>query len=155
MFSWEDDRGKVELNSIQQWFEALAELIWRNRLIAKQFEMLKTRIPQGVVQGEQYGGVSTHLTRQLVNLIQSSFVIEKHPPQVIKTANRFSATVRLLVGGKLQIHLGVPEVTVTIINDKQAKAVAADPNKPIPANFSSGDIMNNQKSMEYLSLIHI
>jgi len=36
MFNWEDDRGKVELNTIQQWFEALAELVWRNRLLAKQ-----------------------------------------------------------------------------------------------------------------------
>ncbi len=44
-----------------------------------------------------------------------SFVLEKQPPQVIIDANRFSSIVRLLVGSKLQIHLRVPEVTVTII----------------------------------------
>ena len=80
-------------------------------------------------------------------------MLEKQPPQVIKTANRFSSTVRyansrrkhnfvlvypatgdihvhdmfhmyvdvhvcwsrILVGGKLQIHLGFPEVQVSII----------------------------------------
>ncbi len=36
MFNWEDDRGKVELNSMQQWFEALAEVLWRCRQISKQ-----------------------------------------------------------------------------------------------------------------------
>ena len=36
MFNWEDDRGKAELNTIQQWFEALSELLWRSRLLSKQ-----------------------------------------------------------------------------------------------------------------------
>lgn len=60
-----------------------------------------------------------------------SFVLEKQPPQVIKTSNRFSATIRylydyyyyyfyiisirLLVGSKLQLHLNVPEVVASII----------------------------------------
>ena len=41
--------------------------------------------------------------------------MEKQPPQVIKTSNRFSAVARLLVGCKLNIHLWQPEVVVTII----------------------------------------
>lgn len=151
LFNWEDDRGKVELNSMQQWFENLAEIQWRCRQIAKQFDLLKTRVPQGILSLDQSISFPQILTKILVSLIQASFVIEKQPPQVIKTSNRFSTSLRLLVGSKLQIHLGVPEVIVTIINDKQAKSIMNDPSKQIPANFSSGEILNNQKSMEYNS----
>jgi len=34
----------------------------------------------------------------LHNLIQASFIIERQPPQVIKTQTRFGAQVRLLIG---------------------------------------------------------
>ena len=57
--------------------------------------------------------------------------MEKQPPQVMKTNNRFTAEVRyvfyhlglglscfvfrLLVGNKLNIHMSTPEVSVSII----------------------------------------
>jgi len=53
----------------------------------------------------------------------SSFVIEKQPPQVLKTNTRFSATVRLLVGAKLNVHMSPPIVTVSIISEAQANAL--------------------------------
>jgi signal transducer and activator of transcription 5B len=53
----------------------------------------------------------------------SSFVIEKQPPQVLKTNTRFSATVRLLVGTKLNVHMSPPIVTVSIISEAQANAL--------------------------------
>jgi hypothetical protein len=146
MFSWEDDRGKAELSSIQQWFEALAEVLWRNRQLSKQ---LPSVLPQNLIAGDQFISLTHQFTQQLLTIIQMSFVLEKQPPQVIKTANRFSSTVRILVGSKLQIHLGFPEVQVSIINEKQAKTVAADPSKSVPPNLSSGEILNHQKTMEY------
>ena len=36
LFSWEDDTGRLELNTIQHWCESLAELLWRQRQLAKQ-----------------------------------------------------------------------------------------------------------------------
>jgi signal transducer and activator of transcription 5B len=146
MFITDDDRGKTELNSIQQWFETLAESLWRNRQVSKQ---LPTILPQNLIAGDQFMSLTHQFTQQLLIVIQLSFVLEKQPPQVIKTANRFSSTVRLLVGSKLQIHLGFPEVQVSIINEKQAKTVDADPCKPVPPSFSSGEILNYQKSMEF------
>jgi hypothetical protein len=53
----------------------------------------------------------------------SSFVIEKQPPQVLKTNTRFSATVRLLVGTKLNVHMNPPIVTVSIISEAQANSL--------------------------------
>jgi len=45
----------------------------------------------------------------------STFIIEKQPPQVLKKDSRFTATVRLLVGGKLNVHMNPPTVKATII----------------------------------------
>lgn len=36
LFSWEDDTGRLELNTIQHWCESLAEMLWRLRQLAKQ-----------------------------------------------------------------------------------------------------------------------
>lgn len=40
----------------------------------------------------------------------STFIIERQPPQVMKTNTRFTAMVRLLVGGKLNVHMTPPQV---------------------------------------------
>lgn len=48
-------------------------------------------------------------------MIFSTFIIEKQPPQVMKTNTRFTATVRLLVGAKLSVYMTPPQVKVTII----------------------------------------
>lgn len=50
----------------------------------------------------------------------STFIIEKQPPQVLKTNTRFAATVRLLVGSKLSVYMTPPQVKVTIIRYKHA-----------------------------------
>uniref|UniRef100_A0A8B9HX00 Signal transducer and activator of transcription n=1 Tax=Astyanax mexicanus TaxID=7994 RepID=A0A8B9HX00_ASTMX len=47
---------------------------------------------------------------------------QKQPPQVLKTQTKFATTVRLLVGGKLNVHMNPPQVKATIINEQQAKS---------------------------------
>ena len=37
----------------------------------------------------------------------------------MKTNTRFTATVRLLVGGQLNVHMASPNVTVSIISESQ------------------------------------
>lgn len=53
----------------------------------------------------------------------STFIIEKQPPQVLKTQTKFAATVRLLVGGKLNVHMNPPQVKAVIVSELQAKAL--------------------------------
>lgn len=60
--------------------------------------------------------------------ICSTFIIEKQPPQVLKTQTKFAATVRLLVGGKLNVHMNPPQVKATIISEQQAKALLKNEN---------------------------
>jgi len=50
-----------------------------------------------------------------ISLFFSTFIVETQPPQVLKKESRFAATVRLLVGGKLNIHMTPPQVKATII----------------------------------------
>ncbi len=49
------------------------------------------------------------------DLCFSSCVIEKQPPQVLKKDSRFTATIRLLVGGRLTVHMSPPMVKASII----------------------------------------
>lgn len=58
----------------------------------------------------------------------STFIIEKQPPQVLKTQTKFAATVRLLVGGKLNVHMNPPQVKATIISEQQAKSLFRNEN---------------------------
>nr|XP_045746171.1 signal transducer and activator of transcription 5A [Mirounga angustirostris] len=77
---------------------------------------------------------------------RSTFIIEKQPPQVLKTQTKFAATVRLLVGGKLNVHMNPPQVKATIISEQQAKSLLKNENT---RNECSGEILNNCCVMEY------
>ncbi|KFO88072.1 Signal transducer and activator of transcription 5B, partial [Buceros rhinoceros silvestris] len=76
-----------------------------------------------------------------------TFIIEKQPPQVLKTQTKFAATVRRLVGGKLNVHMNPPQVKATIISEQQAKALLK--NESTRSSESSGEILNNCCVMEY------
>lgn len=54
---------------------------------------------------------------------------------------RFTATVRLLVGGKLNVHMNPPQVKVTIISEAQANVLLQ--NDKLLKGESSGEILNN------------
>ena len=106
--------------------------------------------------------LSDGLNVLLDQLVKSSFVIEKQPPQVeqcplhkqyeslilqvLKTNTRFSATIRLLVGTKLNVHMSPPVVTASIISESQANSLLRAGHTK---KTSSGDIVNNKQTMEY------
>jgi hypothetical protein len=47
------------------------------------------------------------------------FLTMRYSFQVMKTNTRFTATVRLLVGGQLNVHMASPNVSVSIISETQ------------------------------------
>lgn len=65
----------------------------------------------------------------------------------MKTNTRFTATVRLLVGGKLNVYMTPPQVKVTIISEAQANALLK--NEKVSKGEASGEILNNTGTMEY------
>uniref|UniRef100_A0A3B4BJP9 SH2 domain-containing protein n=1 Tax=Periophthalmus magnuspinnatus TaxID=409849 RepID=A0A3B4BJP9_9GOBI len=83
-------------------------------------------------------GLTEKLTSLLTVLVQSSLVIEKQPPQVIKTQSKFSASVRYLFGDK--IAPGKPAMLkVQIINEQQARGVGDN----------VGELMNHTAILEH------
>ncbi|XP_015432515.1 PREDICTED: LOW QUALITY PROTEIN: signal transducer and activator of transcription 5B [Dufourea novaeangliae] len=137
------------LDSIQEWCESLAELIWLNRQQIKEAERLKQKFalePPGMQ--DILPTLNSQITQLLSSLVTSTFIIEKQPPQVMKTNTRFTSTVRLLVGGKLNVHMTPPQVKVSIISEAQANALLKS-DKMAKNGEASGEILNNTGTMEY------
>ena len=137
------------LDTIQAWCESLAELLWLNRQQVKEVDRLRQKLsldPPGVA--DLLPQVLADVTQLLSSLVTSTFIIEKQPPQVMKTNTRFTATVRLLVGGKLNVHMSPPQVKVTIISESQANMLLKN-DKLAKSGECSGEILNNTGTMEY------
>ncbi|XP_013779006.1 signal transducer and activator of transcription 5B-like isoform X1 [Limulus polyphemus] len=137
------------LDQIQEWCELLVEIIWQNRQQIKRVEMLCSQLPINSPMGnilERFRSLNSDITGLLSSLVTSTFVIEKLPPQVMKTNTRFTATVRLLVGGKLNVHMTPPQVRVTIISEAQANSLLKN---KVGMTEASGEILNNTGTMEY------
>ncbi|KAK2713763.1 signal transducer and activator of transcription 5B-like isoform X2 [Artemia franciscana] len=136
------------LDIIQEWCEALSEIIWQNRQQIKDSERLRTKFaidPPGSV--DILPTLNTQITQLLSSLVTSTFIIEKQPPQVMKTNTRFTSSVRLLVGPKLNVHMSPPQVSVSIISEAQANTLLK--NDKMAKGDTSGEILNNTGSMEY------
>lgn len=124
-------------------------------------ERLKSKLPLDR-PGDVLPTILSEMTQLLSSLVTSTFIIEKQPPQVMKTntrygfflivgftvvfvtidiISRFTATVRLLVGGKLNVHMNPPQVKVTIISEAQANVLLQ--NDKLLKGESSGEILNN------------
>ncbi|KAL6474760.1 hypothetical protein MHYP_G00158000 [Metynnis hypsauchen] len=134
------------LDILQSWCEKLADMIWQNRQQIRRVEHLTQQLPIPGPTEELLKELNSTVTDIISALVTSTFIIEKQPPQVLKTQTKFAATVRLLVGGKLNVHMNPPQVKATIINEQQAKALLKNENT---RNDSSGEILNNNCVMEY------
>ncbi|XP_033732958.1 signal transducer and activator of transcription 5B-like isoform X3 [Pecten maximus] len=137
------------LDVLQQWCEALAEMIWKNRQQILGVEILRQKLPIDIPNGtpDLVPELNQKITGLLSSLVTSTFIVECQPPQVLKKESRFTATVRLLVGGKLNIHMSPPTVKASIISEHQAKALLK--NDSHAKNDTSGEILNNNGTMEY------
>uniref|UniRef100_A0AAY4CVH4 Signal transducer and activator of transcription n=1 Tax=Denticeps clupeoides TaxID=299321 RepID=A0AAY4CVH4_9TELE len=134
------------LDILQSWCEKLSETIWQNRQQIRRAEHLRQQLPIPGPIEELLTELNSTITDIISALVTSTFIIEKQPPQVLKTQTKFAATVRLLVGGKLNVHMNPPQVKATIISEQQAKALLKNENT---RNDSSGEILNNNCVMEY------
>ncbi|XP_033121861.1 signal transducer and activator of transcription 5A-like isoform X2 [Anneissia japonica] len=135
------------LDQLQKWCEVLAEITWHNRQQIKKVELLRQQLPMNVPGNDLLPELNTTITALLSTLVTSTFIIEKQPPQVLKKETRFAASVRLLVGGKLNVHMNPPQVKATIVSEAQAKNLLNNDN--LGMNETSGDILNNCGVMEY------
>lgn len=75
------------LDEIQSWFEKLAEIIWTTRCSIEATREINTGFSMNM--GEVIERAYREITTLLQNLIVSGFIVEKQPPQVMKTNTRY------------------------------------------------------------------
>jgi len=141
----------LSLESLQEWCEGLANIIWTMRQQIKHLEILNAQIADPASEANLLPELLSGITDLLSNLVTGTFIIEKQPPQVMKTNTRFTATVRLLVGGQLNVHMASPSVSVSIISENQANQLLKTPAQSTKRreDYSSGEILNGQGNMEF------
>merc|ERR1719219_1081293 len=141
----------LSLEMLQEWCESLAAIIWSMRQQIKQLENLRSQLTDPTNTPNHIPDLLSGITDLLSNLVTGTFIIEKQPPQVMKTNTRFTSTVRLLVGGQLNVHMASPNVSVSIISESQARQLLTSPPQSPKRreDYSSGEILNGHGNMEY------
>ncbi|KAK7132393.1 hypothetical protein R3I93_018817 [Phoxinus phoxinus] len=141
---WEQHRSSIgvqfddNLGSLQTWCE---QLLGVNSNLKQELMLMK----RDHGEAEQFHTCHETLTLLLQTLVQNSLVVDKQPPQVIKTQSKFSATVRYLLGEK--IVLGKPIVLkAQIITEAQARNLGQ---QSIVPNENVGDLLNFTAVLEH------
>ncbi|XP_017848286.1 signal transducer and transcription activator [Drosophila busckii] len=91
------------------------------------------------------------------SLVLSAFIVDKQPPQVMKTNTRFAASVRWLLGSQLGIHRNPPQVECVIMSELHSQRFVSR-GSTMDGNFagqSSGEIQNCTSTMEYQQSNHV
>ncbi|XP_053907252.1 signal transducer and activator of transcription 6 isoform X2 [Cuculus canorus] len=87
-------------------------------------------------------------TEILSSLVKSSFLVEKQPPQVLKTQTKFQASVRFLLGPQLLKASAKPYVVrADMVTEKQARELALSAYSNTLSE-STGEIMHNVVALE-------
>ncbi|XP_037050734.1 signal transducer and activator of transcription 5A-like [Bradysia coprophila] len=136
--------NKNSLDEMQLWFEKLAEIIWTTRCCIQStcaINSITFSDANGVIE-QAYKDV----TCLLVNLIESGFVVEDQPPQIMKPDVNFKTTVRLLTAN-LGIHLNHPSVAVSLFAESPMDS-------PCRSKCQTYEILNNTGKLEDQSSTH-
>ncbi|XP_056588908.1 signal transducer and activator of transcription 6 [Triplophysa dalaica] len=141
---WEQHRATIglhfddNLGPLQTWCEQLLGVNGNLR----QEVMLVKEDHRGDLE---FHTLEESLEHLLQTLIQSSLLVDKQPPQVIKTQSKFSTTVRYLLGEK--IAPGKPVLLkAQIITEAQARNLGQ---QGIVPNENVGDLINSTAILEH------
>ena len=140
--------GEPALNKIQVWCDLLASGVYRTHILLKKFTEQTLDRPADTL----FATVQDLRERArmfLKEFAQKTFLIEKQPPQVMKTNTRFLSTIRLLCGQALNIHRSAPCVKVSIISEACALKFMLNPTEGLSANETSGAITNHTSNLDY------
>ncbi|XP_051819264.1 signal transducer and activator of transcription 6 isoform X4 [Antechinus flavipes] len=130
--------------------ESLASLQERCENLVNIYSQLQQEV--GGAAGELEPSVQAALNGRLDDVLQTlvtrSFLVEKQPPQVLKTQTKFQAGVRFLLGFRL---LGTPAKTPLVRADMVTEKQARELNHPQGSGAgveSTGEITNNTVPLE-------
>uniref|UniRef100_A0A6G1SGE6 Signal transducer and transcription activator n=1 Tax=Aceria tosichella TaxID=561515 RepID=A0A6G1SGE6_9ACAR len=129
----------ISLDLIQSWIERIVDIIWRIKNQIKGLQLTLTDKPNVPFDMDDLERFVVEINRALETLILESFVVEKQPPQVMKTNTRFSATVRFLCGNKLNVQMINPTVKALILSEQNARTVIKYHKQLINQSWASFD----------------
>jgi hypothetical protein len=141
----------TDLDVIQSWCGKLAKSLLNTR------ETIQLTILHQERHGESKLGLLAFMRSKkvevqglLFKLIQSSFVFEKLPPQVIRTSSNFNATLRFLIVDALNIT-SFQDVFVKIMSEAQAQTFIQTGELP---EEKWGKIKNNKGNFQFNEAMH-
>ncbi|XP_030623180.1 signal transducer and activator of transcription 6 [Chanos chanos] len=141
---WEQHQATIgmpfddNLNPLQTWCE---QLVGVNGKLRQEIML----VGRDYGEAEELQELQDRLRLLLQTLIQSSLMVEKQPPQVIKTQSKFSSTVRYLLGEK--VAPGKPVLLkAQIITEAQARNLGQP--GAIPTE-NVGDLINSTAILEH------
>ncbi|XP_077339687.1 signal transducer and activator of transcription 6 [Lithobates pipiens] len=83
------------------------------------------------------------------SLIKNSFLVDKQPPQVLKTQTKFQASVSFMLGSKiLSGSSKLPVIRANIVTEKKAQDLFVAPSTE-PLNDGAGEIENGRSVFEF------
>lgn len=84
-------------------------------------------------------------------LIKSSFLVDKQPPQVLKTQTKFQASVNFMLGSRILTGVNkMPAIRASIITEKRAQELfVASASTSEPLNDGAGEIENGRSVFEF------
>uniref|UniRef100_UPI00313CD2DA signal transducer and activator of transcription 6 isoform X2 n=1 Tax=Mirounga angustirostris TaxID=9716 RepID=UPI00313CD2DA len=130
--------------------ESLAPLQERCESLVDIYSQLQQELGAagGELEPKARAVLMSQLDDVLRTLVTSSFLVEKQPPQVLKTQTKFQAGVRFLLGLRF---LGAPAkpplVRADMVTEKQARELSM-PQGPGAGAESTGEIINNTVALE-------
>uniref|UniRef100_A0A8C0X9X6 Signal transducer and activator of transcription n=1 Tax=Castor canadensis TaxID=51338 RepID=A0A8C0X9X6_CASCN len=102
----------------------------------------------GELEPKTRASLISRLDEVLRTLVTSSFLVEKQPPQVLKTQTKFQAGVRFLLGLRfLGASAKPPLVRADMVTEKQARELSLPQGSGAGAE-STGEIINNTVPLE-------
>ncbi|XP_061062051.1 signal transducer and activator of transcription 6 isoform X1 [Eubalaena glacialis] len=141
--------------------ESLAPLQERCENLVDIYSQLQQEVGAagGELEPKTQAALISRLDEVLRTLITSSFLVEKQPPQVLKTQTKFQAGVRFLLGLRFLAAPAKPlMVRADMVTEKQARELSMpqgpgagawdEPLSDLPGRESTGEIINNTVSLE-------
>ncbi|KAL1774972.1 signal transducer and activator of transcription 6 [Sigmodon hispidus] len=130
--------------------ESLSGLQKRCESLVEIYSQLQQEVgaASGELEPKTRASLMGRLDEVLRALVTSSFLVEKQPPQVLKTQTKFQAGVRFLLGLQfLGTSAKPPLVRADMVTEKQARELSV-PQGPGTGVESTGEIMNNTVPLE-------
>lgn len=138
------------LDKLQEVCEMLAELLWKLFQQASQLDNLFHQAFQGnEIELKRMENVKISARNLMLWFLTKTFIIERQPPQVLKKETKFGVVIRHLIGDKLNVLIHPPEVSCSLISEKQAQGLNSGTRAKSSVSSNANPVLNSKKTLEF------